>query len=254
MKVLIIEDELQTAWDLKQILYRLRPGVEVLEILDSVETAKEWFAEHDVPDLIFSDIKLGDGLAFEIFQDIDISSPIIFCTAFDEYLLQAFKTNGIAYILKPIQEKEVSASIQKLENLRMHGHVSRQSLLQNISREILGKSYKNTFIVSFREKLYPVETSNILLFKLSDNITELHTADHKRYHIPYTMDHLEKVLDPEKFYRANRQTILARHAIAEIEHYVERKLLVHIKSENDLVIISKAKSSQFLSWLENPER
>jgi DNA-binding LytR/AlgR family response regulator len=250
MNVLIIEDELQTAWDLKQILIRLRPNFEVLDILDSVETAKEWFSEHLAPDLIFSDIKLGDGLAFEIFQDLELTTPIIFCTAFDEYLLQAFKTNGIDYILKPIQEKEVSASIQKLENLKMHSTLPGRPSLQNISREILGTNYKNTFIVSFREKLYPIEASNILVFKIADNNTDLHTADHKRYSVPYTMDHLEKVLDPDKFYRANRQTILARHAIAEIEHYVERKLLVYLKSVKEPVIISKAKSSHFLSWLE----
>lgn len=249
MNVLIIEDELQTAWDLKQILLRIRPQAEIVGIVDSVETGKEWFAENAAPDVIFSDIQLGDGLVFEIFKDVPVTAPIIFCTAFDEYLLQAFKNNGIDYILKPIQDNEVEASLQKLENLQQP-KPSAQLSLYELARDILGNNYKSTFIVPFREKLYPVEAANISLFKIADSITELYTSDGKRFSTSYTLEYLEKVLDPKKFYRANRQAIISHHAISEIEHYFERKLLVYLKSIKEPVLISKAKSSHFLGWLE----
>ncbi|PST84154.1 DNA-binding response regulator [Pedobacter yulinensis] len=250
MKVLIIEDEIQTAWDLKQILLGLHPGMEVLAVVDSVEAGKDWFFKHQPPDLIFSDIQLGDGLSFEIFQELNISIPVIFCTAYDDYLLQAFKTNGIDYILKPLKEAEVAASLKKHRNLQHALVQTAGTSLRELSSKFLQQPYKRTFLVSYREKLFPVDTDSIYLFKLAGGLTELCTAEGKKYNVSCTLDHLESVLDPDKFYRANRQVILSRSGIAEIEHYFERKLLVFVKAVKEPIVVSKAKSSQFLNWLE----
>ncbi|HEY0679083.1 MAG TPA: LytTR family DNA-binding domain-containing protein, partial [Chitinophagaceae bacterium] len=229
MNILIIEDEAQTAWDLKQTLQRLRPEFTIIGVIDSVETGKEWFSKNTQPDMIFSDIRLGDGLAFDIFEEFSIKAPIVFCTAYDEYLLQAFKSNGIDYILKPINEHEVDASLKKLHTLREYLSTNDQAAVFKAAKALLNNDYRKSFLVSYRQKLIPVETANIELFRINANTTELHTNDGSMYSIPYTLEQLETCLDPKNFYRANRQIIIAYKAITEIEHYHERKLLVHLR-------------------------
>jgi DNA-binding LytR/AlgR family response regulator len=253
MNIVIIEDEIQAARDLKTSIQVLRPDFSIQTILDSVEAGVEWFTMNASPNLIFSDIQLGDGLAFEIFQKMDIRCPIIFCTAYDEYALQAFQNNGIDYLLKPIREKQLEKSLARVNLLKPLEAESYKSLLHQVIREIENhnKNYKNSFLVPYREKLIPVQCEEIAFFGLRDESAQLFTLDNKQYVIPYTLDHLETILNPQLFFRANRQNLVAYKAIKEVEHFFDRKLLVKLNMPGiDPLLISKAKASDFLRWME----
>jgi DNA-binding LytR/AlgR family response regulator len=254
MNIAIIEDEIPTAWDIRNCIETLRPHFKVVTTLDSVEAAVEWLKKNPSPDLIISDIQLGDGLSFEIFKKIDLKSPIIFCTAFSEYAIQAFESNGIDYILKPINEKLFEKSILKVESLIDHfGQRYDMDGLERMIRSLSQREskYKSSFLVSYRNRLIPVETNEIAVFKYIDGFTELITIDSHRYTFAKSLDVLEGQLDPAQFYRANRQYIISYKSVKHIEHYDDRKLLLILHSSvSEQVVISKAKASAFLSWME----
>lgn len=249
MKILLIEDEPQAAWDLKQTLQRIRPDIEILASIDSVESGVSWMENNPLPDLIFSDIRLGDGLSFEIFEGIVNTPPIIFCTAFDDYILKAFKTNGIDYILKPLHEDEIRQSLGKYDSLKRSFQPLNDSLLQQLTHVINGNSFRKNIVVPFRNKFVPLDIHAIMVFRLEEGMTEIVTKEGVTYNINYTLEHIESTLDPSDFFRANRQTILSRDAVKEVEHYVDRKLLVHLKYSQQTVMVSKARAGQFLHWL-----
>lgn len=254
MNVIIIEDELQSARDLKHSIETLRPYFIIQSILDSVETGLDWFLHHPPPDLIFSDIQLGDGLAFDIFKKIPITCPVVFCTAYDEYAINAFQHNGIDYLLKPINEKQLAKSLDKIDLLKKSaGNIYDTELLHKLLRELEtnAKNYKSNFLVSYREKLIPVHIDDVSCFSIHDNTVQLHTRDNKTYSLPYTLDHLESIINPQLFYRANRQWLVAYCAIKEVEHYFDRKLLIKLYQTGlEPLIVSKAKASEFLQWME----
>lgn len=254
MKIVIIEDEVQTAWDLQNSIQQLQPGCKVVATLDSVEAGLEWFSHHEPPDLIFSDIQLGDGLAFEILQQVKLTCPVIFCTAYDEYALRAFQNNGVDYLLKPIKQESLKKSLDKFNLFKNPGHNNNGLWLQDLMEEITKnfKSYKSTFLVSFRDKMIPVNSNDILFFKITDDAVELCIKSNDRYRLPWSLDHIETMVDPKLFYRANRQYLIAYHAIKEVENYFDRKLLIKIDPLNpEPIIVSKAKSADLLKWLEN---
>ena len=254
MKVLVIEDELQTARDLKHCIENLRPWFVVDAIIDSVENGLEWLASHSYPDLIFSDIQLGDGLSFEIFKQIPVRCPVVFCTAYDEYAIKAFQHNGIDYLLKPVTEEQLAKSLDKVELLLTpsdyrYDIASFQKLLQDL--ESHSKKYKSAFLVSYREKMIPINIEEISCFSIHDNLVLLHTKDSKIFPVPHTLDYMETVVNPALFYRVNRQWFVAYSSIREIEHYFDRKLLVKLNCPGlEPLIVSKAKASQFLKWIE----
>lgn len=253
MEIVIIEDEVQTAWDLQNSIQQLRPDCKVVATLDSVEAGLEWFSHNDHPDLIFSDIQLGDGLAFEILQEVKLSCPVIFCTAYDEYALRAFQSNGVDYLLKPIKPESLKKSLDKFDlfkNPKNNNSLLLQDLMEEITKNF--KSYKSTFLVSFRDKMIPVNSNDIIFFKISDDAVELCTKSNDRYRLPNSLDHIESMVDPKLFYRANRQYLIAYHAIKEVENYFDRKLQIKINQLiNESIIVSKAKSADLLKWLEN---
>jgi DNA-binding LytR/AlgR family response regulator len=255
MNIVIIEDEVQTALDLRDSIEMLHTEFKVKAILDTVETALEWFSHNEQPDLIFSDIQLGDGLAFDIFKNVEIRCPVIFCTAYDEYAIEAFRNNGIDYLLKPVDERQLEKSLAKIDLLKKS--VSKQydfELLTQLLRELEGntKNYKSTFLVSYRDKMIPININEITLFSSHNDITQLHTKDNKQYQLNYSLEHLEKIIDPKLFYRANRQTLLAYSAIKEVEHHFDRKLLIKLVQANaESISVSKAKAPDFLKWIEN---
>jgi len=254
MKIVIIEDEVQAAWDLQNSLQQLQPYCQVLATLDSVEAGLEWFSHNEQPDLIFSDIQLGDGLAFEIFQEIKLACPVIFCTAYDEYALKAFQNNGVDYLLKPIKQESLEKSLDKFNLFKNPKNNNNALLIQDLIEEITKnlKSYKSTFLVSFRDKMIPVNSNDIIFFKVTDDAVELCTKSNDRYRLPYSLDHVESMVDPSLFYRANRQYLIAYHAIKEVENYFDRKLLIKItQAQAEPIVVSKGKSAGILKWLEN---
>lgn len=253
MNVVIIEDEVEVAWELQNIIKKVRPNFIVKALLDSVEGAVDWFLQNPAPDLIFSDIQLGDGLAFKIYKKIQVKCPVIFCTAFDQYAIEAFKNNGIDYLLKPVKEQDLEASLKKIMLFKQT--VSPQidndyflKVLQQI--EFSSKKYKSTFLVSFRDRLIPLPISEVKLFYKEQDKLHLYTGNGKLYHLNETLDQLETQIDPHLFYRANRQYLVAFHSIKEVEHHEDRKLLIKLNSGyTEPIIVSKARSSDFIKWM-----
>jgi len=252
MQVLLIEDEQRTALDLQSILRELDPGIAIAGIVDSVEGAIRYFQTHQRPDLAFMDIQLADGQSFEIFQEVHIDCPVIFCTAFDEYALQAFQVNGVDYILKPFDRESVGRALNKVKNLQnffQQGPAGLEKLAELLQKA--KPAYKTSFLVGLRDKLLPVAASDVAYFYIEHEITFLHTYEGKRYVVNHTLDELEKLLDPRQFYRANRQFLVNYKAVSEVEHYFARKLRLKLSaSTKEPIVVSKAKASEFLSWME----
>lgn len=255
MRILIIEDEAQAAWNLQQSIKTVEESAEIIGVVDCVAGIEEWFATKEMPDLIFSDIQLGDGVVFDAYKKIEIPCPIIFCTAFDEYLLQAFKTNGIDYLLKPIDEAEIKKSFEKLAILQKSQTPQQQTgVLNKAILELLEQRprYKSNFLVPHRDRLIPVETRQIAYFKVYEDNAEIALLNGQTYTHNYTLDHLASVLDPRQFHRVSRQYLLGYDAVHEIEHHDDRKLLVHLKEPcREKIIVSKAKVSEFLKWMQH---
>lgn len=250
MNVLILEDESKTARELAAMLQEFDDSINILAIIDSVEKARQWFLTNESPDLLFSDIHLADGLCFDLFTKIDLQTPVIFCTAFDEYLLSAFDTNAVSYLLKPVNSDQVEKALGKFR--RLHGSFNNTVpvAIAQWSRE-MRSTYKSTILVNQREKIIPVKTEDIACCYLDNSILYLITFSNQRYFLTTNLDELERTLNPEHFYRANRQCILHRHAVANAERFFARKLIARLTVPTpEPVIVSKAKASDFLKWLE----
>ncbi len=251
MKILIIEDEINSAKELERILVKLDIQNEVTAILDSVKASIEYLQQHDSPDLIFSDIQLADGMCFEIYSEVTVNSPIIFCTAYDEYMLDAFETNAVGYLLKPITELMVEKALGKLKRLKSAFEPA--ILKRSIDRlsEKFKAAYKKSILVEQREKIIPISVHDIACLFLENTVIRIITLTSKQYFMASTLDELERMLDPESFYRANRQYIINRLSIANIERFFSRKLICRLTVETpETIVVSKANSSDFLRWLE----
>jgi two-component system response regulator LytT len=253
MKVVIIEDEVRTANELKNMLLAIDNDIKVEVILGSVSTALDWFTHHPMPELIFSDIELGDGLSFELFKNKSIEVPVIFCTAFDEYAIRAFEANGVDYLLKPIDEAMLQKSLKKYLRFKEHLIHGAQRAL-NMERVIdqIEILYKQTLLVDYRDKIIPVKLHDVGFIYTANGVVYVELDNTKRYTIPYTLEQLESMLDPHQFFRANRQFILNRNFIKNIEYYFNRKLFITCKIESpEKIIISRLKAQTFLQWLES---
>lgn len=254
MNVLIIEDEIKTARELKSQIEQLRDNITVLEMLPSVKAGIQWFAAHPPPDLVFSDIQLADGLSFDIFKTISVHSPIIFCTAFDEYAIRAFETNGIDYLLKPVDEQRLAQAMDKYEKLKGAFSTEKndyEKKLVNLLTQFPG-NYKTTLLIHFQEKIIPVKTADVAFIHYSNGLAGIYTSANQKYVLPSTLDELESMLQPDLFFRANRQFIINRRAIVNIEHYFSRRLVVRLTIPSpENIIISKVRSVEFLQWVEN---
>jgi DNA-binding LytR/AlgR family response regulator len=253
MKAVIIEDEPKAAQELKEILAQIRPNIVIENVLGSVEESVAWFERNVHPDLIFSDIQLSDGVSFEIYRKVRISSPVIFCTAFDEHMLHAFETNGIAYLLKPIVPAKVEESLQKYDGLRSvmaNGHGMLDERIEALFSQ-LKPSYKSTLLVPMRDKIVPVKADDVAYLYYNNGVVLVCLFDQQQYFIEETMEVMESRLNPSVFYRVNRQFIIHRRSIREIERYFSRKLVVKLSlSTPETLIVSKLKASLFLDWMQ----
>jgi DNA-binding LytR/AlgR family response regulator len=240
MKALIVEDETLSAQELKKILERIG-DIEILAQLESIDDTVEWFATHSDPDILFLDIHLADGSAFEIFQKTEIRCPIVFTTAYDEYALSAFKVTSVSYLLKPIREEDVRQSLQKLRNLQRQGQTFDVKALANALRKQGG--YKTHFLVSTKgDKLMPLKVSDIAFIDIENGVVKAHTFDDKVFFLDQVLDELTDRLDPKMFYRANRQFIIARNAVKDIDHWFQSRLSVNLTVPvSEKILISRAK-------------
>lgn len=256
MTIVIIEDEKHTALDLKEMIQELDSRYSVQAVIDSVEEGVDWFTGNPHPDLIFSDIKLGDGLAFDIFRQVDITCPVIFCTAYDEYAIVAFRNNGIDYLLKPIQKEDLKKSLARIEMFKTsvtknYDPGLLDHFLKEIETEQGNRQYKSNLLVTSGEKMIPIGIVEVACFKVVEAGTDVITRENKKHRIRDTLAYLESVIHPQEFYRANRQFLISYDAIQEVEQYDERKLLIHLHPPvSEQIIVSKEKATDFLKWME----
>lgn len=252
LKVLIIEDERLTALDLAETLRRIDDDIEVVAILPSVQKSLEFFQNPVKVDLIFSDIQLPDGLSFDIFRNSSIQAPVIFCTAYDQYALEAFDVNGIDYLLKPFSKASVSKALDKYQVLKSRfsdSNSSQLDLINQISKQLNQKS--TSVIVHKGDKIIPLKYDEIALFYLEDNYVFALSFDQKKHILSYTLEELESTCGVA-FFRANRQYLVNRKAIKEAERYLNRKILIHLNIQHPgQILVGKLKTSAFLNWITN---
>lgn len=253
MRILIIEDEQRTALDLQATIREIQPDAHFLPILDSVETAVRYLRTAPAPEVAFMDIQLADGLSFDIFTETEITCPVIFCTAFDEYALQAFSVNSVDYILKPFDRESVQralAKVQRLENFFQRNNNNSNELANLLST--LRPAAKTTFLVAHRDKLIPISVQEVAYFYIEHEVSFLHTFDNRRFIVNHTLEELEQLVDKQLFYRANRQFLVHSKAIDEVEQYFARKLRLKLNAAiKEPIVVSKAKATEFLQWMGN---
>ena len=251
MNVIIIEDEQLMADALQEELEGLDPDIQVMAKLGSIRAAVDYFKSQPQPDLFFSDIQLPDGLSFEIFQQIDSSAPVIFCTAYDEYALEAFRQNGIDYLLKPIDQQMLVKTLKKYQQLRGTSSIPTFDSEQLLTYFGLHQTQRNaSLLVHKGDKIIPIKKNHLALLHKKDGITYAHTFDRKKYVLDQNLDTLEETLGND-FFRANRQFIVHREAIKEVERYFSRKLIIQLQFDfAEKIIVSKARASVFLAWLQ----
>ena len=253
MKVLIIEDEHLAAKRLEDLLNKYDKEIEILAKISSVKKSVKWFNENTEPDLAFMDIQLGDGLSFEIFEQVKINCPIIFTTAFDEYAIKAFKVNSVDYLLKPFDFEELSTSIEKYKANFEHKSSNDSSIQQFQIEEVvnmLANKYKDRFVVKVGVHIRPVETANIAYFYIMEKATYIHTNDNKNYVIDFSLEQIERLVNPKLFFRINRKYIINIKAINDIISFSNSRLIIKIESSDDEdIIVSREKVTKFKSWL-----
>lgn len=252
MKVLIIEDEELALKKLRKTLEAADATAEVVGSADSIKTAVEWLEQHPKPDLILMDIELADGQSFEIFNLIEVKSPVIFTTSYDEYALKAFKVNSVDYLLKPIQKDELQAALDKFRNTQQAGStgINIESLVKELQLKLQPKEYRKRFLVKNGQKLISIEAKDIAYFYSDGRLNFFKTADGKKYIVDYTMDELEEMLDPELYFRISRSFYVSIASIEKIDDYFGNRLILQLKPMVDKeALVSREKVTEFKKWM-----
>ncbi|QNE38841.1 response regulator transcription factor [Hymenobacter sp. NBH84] len=254
MTVLLLEDEYPAAERLQRLLLQAAPGAQVLAVFDSVAGALAWLATHPAPDLILSDIQLADGLSFELFEQTVVRSPVIFTTAYDQYAIRAFRANSIDYLLKPVKLKELQAALTKLHHWptppTLPDPAQRlERLLETLAAP--QQTYKTRFLVRSGEQLLPLPTAQVGWFQSRHETTTLVTQEGQRFVVEYTLEQLEQLLNPQDFFRLNRQFIAHLPAVQRLHVYFNGKLKLDLHpAPTEEVLVSREKASALKQWLE----
>lgn len=253
MNVIILEDEYAAKINLISILKKINEEINIIAVLDSVRSATDWLLNNDHPDLGIFDIQLSDEIVFNLFMNINIQFPVIFTTAFNEYAIRAFKVHSIDYILKPINEQNIAFAINKYKSLNSAHNNFSENHIKNLINQINRYNkdqHKESLLVHYKNKLIPVQISDIACFYIENGIAYILTKGNKSFSIDKTLDKIEQFLDSNEFKRANRQCIVSRSSIVEIEHYFNGRYMM--KTNPPLpckIIISKGRSNEFIKWM-----
>ena len=246
MKALIIEDETAAARNLAAILRQTAPDVEIVATLESVEESVEWLRSNPHPDLLFMDIHLADGDSFRIFDAVEVTAPVVFTTAYDQYALEAFRVNSIDYLLKPI---DPAALRRAVERCRVRSGGIDPDVLLNAIRS--PREYKQRYVVRFNDRIVPVQTTDIAYFYSEEKNTYLVTSDNNRYVVDQSLDVLSDELDPGRFFRISRSCIIAMPAIVSIVKYLGNRLKITARPRPEFeMVVSRSRVDDFLKWLE----
>ena len=253
-RALIIEDEKPAAEHLQRLISQIDTKIEIVLVISSVDEAVTWFRNNPVPDLIFLDVQLSDGLSFEIFDHIDITCPVIFTTAYEEYAIKAFKFNSIDYLLKPVSINDLKYAIDRFTSA---GNNFRDSYIHALRYKVdhvmklLTNNYKSRFVVNVGIHIKTIETGNINLFYSLEKSTFLLESTGKTYDINYSLEQVEKLVDPAQFFRISRKHIINIDAINDIISYSGSRLKLKINnSRDDDILVSRSKLAEFRRWLE----
>ena len=250
MRILLIEDEVPAARRLAKLLQEQVPDVQILDTLDSVEGAVRRLREPDVPDLIFMDIQIADGLSFDIFQQVTVNAPVIFTTAFDHYAVQAFKVNAIDYLLKPIDPKDLQNALQRV---RERAQPLPPQALEQLTQLLRRESFKERFLIKSGQHLVFLPTEEIACFRSESGITLAYTAGNKKHVVEHSLEELENLLDQKLFFRISRNMTVGLKNIKRISpHFNGRlKLELHHGPNDEEIFVSRERSPNFKNWLDS---
>ncbi len=245
MRILIVEDEQPAARQLAKMVLACRPSAQIVETLDSVESAVRWLPTFPVPDLIFMDIQIADGLSFDIFKQVKVASPVVFTTAFDQYAIQAFKVNAIDYLLKPIDPDELATALDKAER-QQHSAPDYENLVNLFKTAV----YKERFLVKTGQQLNFLTVTDIAFFRSSDGLTQAYTFQGKKYFVEHTLEELERLLDPNVFFRISRSVTIGLKAIKTIHPHLNGRLKVETQpAAGEDILVSRERAGDFKTWL-----
>lgn len=248
MKVLVIEDEQPASQKLVRLINKIDESIEVVDVVESVLGATNWLLSNTHPDLIFMDVQLEDGICFEIFENCEITTPVIFTTAFNEYALKAFKVNSVDYLLKPITENDLRSAIRKYKNV--HDKLT-LTKIESVLNQIKPKT-KERFLIKVGNRLNSIQTSHINYFFIKERSNFINIGKGKNYPIDYSLEQVEKIIDSNVFFRVNRHTIVNFYAINDIISYSSSRLKIIIDtwSEDDEILVSRERVSDFKNWMD----
>ena len=250
MKAVIIEDEDIASRRLRNLIMELAPDCEILAHISSVESGHKWFEENPLPDLIFLDIQLNDGYGFDIIDRLDHHPPIIFTTAYNEYAIRGFKYNGLDYLLKPIDKTELSKALNKYINTTIDRNDHKTTDIEAI-RSLFKKEYKKRFMVKIGNRFHFFNVEDIAFFMADDGVICLYTHNGQKYPVEYTIDQMEELLNPTMFFRINRKYLVSISSVKEIHSYFNSRLLLILNpNQEDKVIVSRERTSNFKQWLD----
>ncbi len=252
MKILIIEDEQAAVRRLQKLLSEIDSNYEVIDSLSSIETSVEWFQTHPAPDLVLMDIHLADGSSFDIFERVDISAPVIFVTAYDEYALKAFKVNAIDYLMKPIKQNELESAILKVSKKHKKADEGSDLILRLQEAGFIHRSKR--LLVRMGQNIKLIDLDNVAYFYSKDKISFAILPGNKRYPLDQSLDQIEQMVDPTHYFRINRQFIVKMESIEEMVTYSKSRVKLKLipPSEED-AIVSKERSPEFKKWLTGSE-
>lgn len=251
MNIILIEDELKTARSLEKIILELKPDTKITGHYQSVESSVSALSEGTMPDLIFMDIQLADGRCFEIFRHVKITCPVVFCTAYDEYSLEAFKSNGVDYILKPFTKQDIQEALKKVDELKNFFQQKTVPDLGDLLAKLNVPSGKTSFLIFKNQKYRTIPVEDIAYFYIRHDASWIMCFDKQQYAINQSLDQITQSVSAKQFFRLNRQYLVNFKAIKEVEPYFLRKLYVRLVIEApDKLLVNKEKSHSFLSWME----
>lgn len=250
MKVLILEDELPASHRLKRLLKELDKNYEVIDVLSSVEQAINWFLHNPAPDLILMDIQLEDGISFELFESCEINTPVIFTTAYDDYVLKAFKVNSVDYLLKPIALEELRRAVDKFDFFYHNKTVCYTPPLESVLQKLQPKT-KERFLVRIGEHYRSIPTSRIKCFFIEERCNFMVDNNAKIYSVDYSLDKIEQLVDPLLFFRINRNVIIHYNSIKDVVVYSSSRLKVIMDTtEGGDTVVSRERVAEFKKWLD----
>ena len=257
MQILIVEDEDLAAKKIQKTLSLVDPKAEVVGVTDSITSTVEWLETNQAPDLILMDIELSDGQSFEIFSRTEVKSAVVFTTSYDEYALKAFKVNSIDYLLKPIQQEDLSAALNKYREIKKIYNLpstpqdlNLDNLVKELRQKLQPKEFRKRFLVKHAQKLVSIEVEEIAYFFSDGRLNFFKTYDNRKFVVDYTMDELEDMLDPDRYFRISRSFYISVESVDQIHDYFGNRLLLHLKPPVDKeAVVSREKVADFKKWM-----